>query len=295
MARGAVRDSELRLIAHHCIEPGSAHPLGLYVLGPEDPAAELTRHVERTVFYEAFGDTPELLAKEYDPYEDASLFFCVVDQLRKLPVGAGRIVVPAPGGPGLKTINDIPAVWGVPAEEMIERSGLAMDLARTWDVATLAVMPEYRRSASAGLVSAALYHAGLRSALRCGIELMIAILDEPVFEMARIHFHAAFTPLGGAPAKQYMGSARSYPVWIRPGEWVDRVRQSDPAMYDFLVEGEGLREMMRLPDWDDVAGLVAEVSRPRPAAVQLAPTTTTTTPARAGSGERTPAPEAVTP
>src|SRR5579875_1985596 len=81
-------------------------PFGVYVLRSEDPAAELGRSLERAVFLEAFGNTPELLEVEYSPYESASLFLVVVDHRRRLPAGVMRVI--CPGGPaGLKSLNDL--------------------------------------------------------------------------------------------------------------------------------------------------------------------------------------------
>ncbi len=295
MALKVPSEAEVQLLARQCIEPDATEPMGVYVSGLGEPCAELTKQVERTVFYEAFGDTPELLAKEYDPYDETSIFVCVIDHARKVPVGEGRIVMPAPGGPGLKTANDIPNIWGESAREMVERSGLPMDLEEACDLATTGVMPEYRFGASAGLVSAALYHTGLQLLTRSGVDWMIAIQDSSVQQMIRDHFHGAFVPFEGTEPKAYMGSAASYPVWFCATRWVSRVQEEDPDMLDFLVKGDGLRQMVRMPDWDQAVGLLREVSRPRPSAAETTPAASATSTAQAGSVAGTPAPEAVRP
>ena len=94
--------------------PGTTAPLGVYLFRSADPASELARHVERVVFMETFGNTPELLAKEYAPYEESSIFLCVVDHRRGLPAGTMRILLPSPAG--FKTLDDAAPVWGEPVD-----------------------------------------------------------------------------------------------------------------------------------------------------------------------------------
>src|SRR5580700_6711894 len=119
-------DAELRRRAGALAAPGIPAPLGVYLFHADDPAAELARHVERVVFMEAFGNTPELLAKEYAPYEGSSVFLCVMDHLRGLPAGTMRIVLPSEAG--FKTIDDAAPVWGEPLDTMAARTGLDIDL-----------------------------------------------------------------------------------------------------------------------------------------------------------------------
>ena len=85
---------------------------GVYVLRSDEPAAELARHVEREVFLEFFGNTPELLAAEYGPYESASVFICVIDHVLRQPAGVMRIIVPS--ACGAKSLHDLEARWGQP-------------------------------------------------------------------------------------------------------------------------------------------------------------------------------------
>ncbi len=82
-------------------------PFGLYVIPSADPAAELARAVERDVFFEYFGNTAEMLAAEYDPYEASSVHLCVVDHLRGQAAGAMRLILPSAAG--LKTSVDLEA------------------------------------------------------------------------------------------------------------------------------------------------------------------------------------------
>ena len=66
---------------------GSEAPFGTYIVASTDPAAEIGREVERQVFGEFFGNSPEMLAEEYAPFEASSIFLCVIDQRRLVPAG----------------------------------------------------------------------------------------------------------------------------------------------------------------------------------------------------------------
>ncbi|HVN50080.1 MAG TPA: hypothetical protein VMT43_01540, partial [Acidimicrobiales bacterium] len=91
------------MVAH-----GRAHtPFGVYVLDADQPEAELARAVEREVLDEFFTNSPELLEREYGPYESASTFLCVVDHEQRAPAGMIRII--RPGDAGLKSVHDIEA------------------------------------------------------------------------------------------------------------------------------------------------------------------------------------------
>jgi len=82
----ALARAELGELADELIdERHPTEPFGVYLLAPEDPRAELGRHVERAVFLETFGNIGQLLASEYATYEAASVFFVVIDHRRRLP------------------------------------------------------------------------------------------------------------------------------------------------------------------------------------------------------------------
>ncbi len=228
------------------------------MFGPYEAGSEIGRHVERAVFLEAFGNTPELLASEYGPYEATSVFLCVVDHRKRRPAGAVRIILPSDDGPGLKTFNDLELGWGEPADALLRRAGVAPPKDTTWDVATLAVMPEYRGAAAAGLVSLGLYQSGIRAARRVGFDWMVAILDSVVHRMQRFAFHAPFVAF--APARSYLGSRASYPVHLHISEWERRVALLDPSIHDVIFDARGIEAAMRPLDLDRVGQLVAAPS-----------------------------------
>ncbi len=259
-------DAELRRRAGALAAPGTLAPLGVYLFRSADPAAELARHVERVVFLETFGNTPELLAKEYAPYEDASVFLCVVDHLRRVPAGTMRIVLPSPAG--FKTLDDTPPVWGEPVTAMAARTEIDIDLARTWDIATLAVAPEYRGKATMGLVSMGLYQALAMASTRCGIAWLLAILDVPVFRMIRWRLRMPMAGFEGVAARPYLGSPASMPVWCNVGDTERRLAVSDPDLHDLYFKGVGMEPALQPLDLAGTAGLLVEpplLRAPRPA------------------------------
>ena len=248
-------DAELRRLARGAMVPDAAAPLGVYLFLASDPAAELARHVERVVFMEAFGNTPELLAKEYAPYEGSSVFLCVMDHRRGLPAGTMRIVLPSAAG--FKTIDDAVPVWGEPVGAMAARTGLDIDLARTWDIATLAVGPEYRGKATMGLVSIGLYQGLALATTRSGIEWLLAILDVPVFRMIRWKLRMPMAGFTNVVAQPYLGSPASMPVWCSVSDTERRLARSDPDMHALYFRGEGLEPALRPLDLHGSVGLVA--------------------------------------
>jgi len=248
-------DAERRDLARHLAAPDAGAPFGVYAIGAGDPASALARHLECSVFLETFGNSPELLAKEYGPYEEASVFFCVIDHLRHVPAGVMRVVVPSPAG--CKTVDDVEPVWGESLGAMAARTGLAIDLARTWDIATLAVAPEYRGKATMGLVSMGLYQALALASPRCGIAWLLAILDVPVWRMIRWKLRMPMAPFDGVPARPYLGSPASMPVWCNVPDTERRIARSDPEVHTLYFEGHGLEPAVRPLDLATVAGLVA--------------------------------------
>ena len=254
-------DEELRQLARDVTAPGTTAPLGVYLFRPTDPGADLARHVERVVFLETFGNTPELLAKEYEPYEHSSIFFCVVDHLRHLPAGTMRVLLPSAAG--FKTLADTEPVWGESIEEMAARTGLHLDLARTWDIATLAVAPEYRGKATMGLVSIGLYQALALTAPPGGVEWLLAILDVSVLRMIRWKLRMPMAGFTGVTAAPYLGSPASMPTWCNVSDTKRRIAASDPELYALYFEGVGMEPALRPLDLRTTVGL--EATTPSPA------------------------------
>src|ERR1700678_471542 len=113
------------------LDMAATQPFGTYVFVASDPAAEIARGLERRVFLDAFGNTSELLADEYDRYEPASFFVCVIDHRRKVCAAMMRVIVPIENGPGLKSLRDVEPTWGASASELLAGCGVAPDPRRT--------------------------------------------------------------------------------------------------------------------------------------------------------------------
>jgi hypothetical protein len=250
-----LRDAELRRLTQQVCAPGAAEPFGVYVFRGDEPGAKLGRHLEGAVFLEAFGNTKELLDEEYGPYEQKSVFICVVDHLRWLPAGVMRVLLPSPVG--LKSLNDIEPVWGESAETLVERTGLKLDMGRTWDVATLAVAPDYRGRAARGLVGMGLYQTVVLAARACGVDWLAAILDMPVFRLLQWTLRMPFAGYEGVAPLPYLGSAASIPVWCDLVDYERRLAAADPDLHAILFEGVGLDPALRRVDLSRIDRLVA--------------------------------------
>lgn len=237
-------------------------PFGLYVFLAHEPESALARGVERTVFDEFFGNSPELLAAEYGPYEAATFFLCVLDHRRRLPAGMSRIV--RPSAAGLKSLSDIESIWGDRLEDVLARTKLTFDADRVWDIATLAVDGEYRGRATEGLVSLAIYQGIAQGALRCKIQWLVTILDLVVLDLIQQATSEPFRHFAGVEPLRYLDSPASRPVYCDLDEYFSRLRGVDPSMHEILVDGNGLEAAVRPPRWGSaLAGL-------RPAPLRIA-------------------------
>jgi hypothetical protein len=215
----------------------------VYAFAAHEPESELARHVEREVFYEFFQNTPELLAAEYGPYEDTTLFLCVLDHRRRLPAGVIRLVLPSPAG--LKSLDDVEAVWGHRLDEVLEPTGMSFETDRVWDVATLAVDAEYRGRATDGLVSLALYQAVAQLALRCNARWVVTILDLVVLNLVQEATSHAFERFSGVEPLRYLDSPASLPVYCDLDAYFPRLETADPSMHEILYDGRGLEPAVR--------------------------------------------------
>ena len=234
-------------------------PFGVYVCRSHERGAELGRFVERGVFLEVFGNTPEQLAHEYDQYEPGSIFITVVDHARRVPCGMMRVLVPSPAG--FKSLDDVLVGWGEPLPELLGRVDDQWDLDRVWDLATLAVSPEYRGEAALGLVTQALLQTLTMLGAGWGVDRYVAILDVPVLRMLQWRIGRPFDAFPGVDAREYLGSAASKPVWGSRHAWSAHLAATDPILHELFFEGRGLEPVISTPPWDDAVALVDSVAR----------------------------------
>jgi hypothetical protein len=142
-------------------------------------------------------------------------------------------------------LNDAELVWGIPTTTMYSRAGLSYESHRTWDLTTVAVAPEYRMKATAGIVSVGVYQGTNLAARRCGIDWMVCILDMPVLRILR-KMNIPFYGFKGLAPLPYLGSAASVPAWmhITPAE-ERRLAGLNPEMYNIVIKGTGLEPVLR--------------------------------------------------
>lgn len=226
---------------------GSEQPFGTYVVASTDPAAEIGREVERMVFGEYFGNTPEMLAAEYEAYEASSIFLCVIDQRRLVPAGVSRSIVSSKAG--FKSLHDIPRVWGASPDDLIERSRSGLDLHRCRDIATLATTADYRGAGTEGLVSLALYQAIIMSSMMTDAPWLVAVMDVAVIDLLSERIGSPFSRYPDVVPQRYLDSPASLPVYVDLPAYGDRLAAADANMHSILFRGTGLEAAVRTPDW----------------------------------------------
>ncbi len=222
-------------------------PFGLYVVPAADPAAELARSVERDVFFEYFGNTPEMLAAEYDPYDRASVHLCVIDHRRSRTAGAMRLILPSSAG--LKTTVDLESAWDQPVAEVLARTGLELPRERVWDIATIAVTPDYRGASTNGLISLALYQGVIQLARHRDVRWVLAILDLVVLDLIQQGTGRPFSTFDGVEPMNYLDSPSSLPVWCDLDDYDRRLAITDPGMHEILFQSRGLEAAVSIPAW----------------------------------------------
>jgi hypothetical protein len=198
-------DLSQQLLLQH--PPTSGHRFVCYPIAGGSPFADLGRTAELTVFEDAFGNDRALMEREYGPYEGASRFFVVMDRARRRPAGALRVIEHS--AVGLKTLNDIAGEpLAVPTEDFQAFHGVER-LETCWDVGTVAVLPEYRRSAARqATVAITLYRALYVHARRIGIEHFVAVVDEHAHRGLRA-LGVPFVPIRDTGPFAYLDSASS--------------------------------------------------------------------------------------
>ena len=243
--------AEIERLIDSLIEPSPSQPFGTYVFGPDELASEIARELERRVFLEAFGNTSELLSQEYDRFDTASFFTCVIDHRRKRCAAMMRIIVPKHSGPGLKSLLDFEKVWGREPDELSCDADVGANFQSEccWDVATIAVASEYRTAASLGMMHVGLYQVIGRLGQRFNVEWLVAIFDYAVFRLLRMQLGPVFSSLG--EPMPYLGSARSVPAICHLPEAKRYFKKNDPPLYKLLYSksamGAALREIEVAP------------------------------------------------
>ena len=199
---------------------------------PEGDVLSAARACEHDVFLAEYGNTREQWDEEYGPYEQSSVFLAVTGEDGEA-LAALRLILP--GVVGLKSLVDTARPpWFVDGERAARAAG--MSLARTWDVATIAI----RKGAGAqGMLSAALYHGVYRAVLANNGRWIVMILDDRARRLLNavgVYTH----PLPGTRPGPYLGSGASTPLWGDLVQMADRQRRTDPDAHRLINLGVGL-------------------------------------------------------
>lgn len=216
----------------------------LYRVSGDDKYSDLGRQIERQVFEETFkGNDAEFMEREYGPYEHASLFFLSVDRQRKLPIGVLRIIKNSLAG--LKTINDLSSGHlPVTIDQNEIMSAHEIDDWNTcWDVATLAVPYEYRRSGASA--SLQMYRAMYVTALDERIDHLVAIIDKAPLVAMTDYLAIPFVPLCGSDYFSYLESAESRAVYGHIPDFDRVINEKLAKVSDDLIATRALRKIIR--------------------------------------------------
>lgn len=230
-------------------------PLRL-VFDPAGAVLASARDCEAEVFLRWFGNTREQLAQEYEPYEDATVFVAVADEQDHV-LAAVRLLAPG-GRNGFKTLVDVGAApWNVDGERSARAAGI--DLATTWEVATLGVRTGVVGGTRLALV---LYHALMTVAHENAMSTFVAVLDVRVQRLLA-SVGIVTHPLPGTGVASYLGSAASVPVYCHYAPMRDNQRRDLPDACRLVTLGIGL-------DGVQVPPPEAFRLRPRPTTIGLA-------------------------
>jgi GNAT superfamily N-acetyltransferase len=233
--------------------------MGLRLLVAHSPGErEAARRVEARVFLQAFGNTPELMAREYGAYEARSRFVAVIDDESGDALGTARLIT-AGAGP-VKTVVDVAGEpWHLPVADSLGAAGLAPPT--VWDVASLAVDPRYRAGSAGAEISIALCHGIWRYARNCGVPGLVTILDDRVRRLVRA-MGLPWYPMAGATSRPYLGSPASTPCVFVMRTAEEEVYGARPDLAPALDHGVFRSITVDPADLLPTRGVVAEETPP---------------------------------
>jgi hypothetical protein len=242
----------------------SAAPYRLIFQPDADLRAAAFAH-EAAIFGSVYKVPYDFHVAEFAPYEAQSAFLVVVDESERVRATM-RLVTPGPAG--IKTIVEAArSPWFLDAERSARAVGL--DLAKTWDVATLAVGSGLGRDRF--MVTAALYHGLTIAARRNRVTSLLMTVDERVRGILQTYFGLYTTALPGATPQPFEGSPASTPVYGHCAEMLDAQRRLNPDAYRLLTLGVGLDGIAVPPDAHfDLLERALALSAPSPETVPAA-------------------------
>lgn len=247
------------LIPNHEIRAGRRY--GVHIIDGSDLSSDIGRFVEWTVFNEYFSNDLSVMEQEYGPYDKFSTFIMVLDYDKLEPVGVIRIISPSDNG--LKSINDMTSPdspWYREGDTVEGRfAEVGVDASNTIDIATMAVMPEYRSSHAADGASAALYSSCVRWSLQNNYNGWVATVDSKIYNMMQA-WGEPFKDFDHADWATYLDSPKSKPVQGELFAALKKIKDFDREMsssseqsidvHGLYTRGAGLEDKFVLPTFN---------------------------------------------
>jgi hypothetical protein len=199
---GTVRRQSANALARHS---STARFVALAV-GAASPMSDVARTVESQVL----GSDPATMASDYRRYEDDSLFVLVLDRRTGLPAAAGRVI-----DGGGRTLDDAPDHIEVPLSTIVAVH--EMCTGRIWDLATIAVVPEYRVGRSAPAVGSLFYRTLLNAGRLAGVRHLVTMLDRRAHQSLLL-LGMNLEPMAGSGPFGPGGSAATQALYASFGE-----------------------------------------------------------------------------
>ena len=222
----------------------------IHEIAGTDPISNIGRTIECQVFEQAFGNTAEIMADEYGPYEPASTFFIVHDTFDQDVLGVIRIAGEAPIG--FKTLVDLSDSSrvkhaGIPLplpqlDDFFTQHGIEPD--KTIDVMTLAVPPKHRGLRSTDIMGT-LYHQTIDYSLRHDINHWFMMLDEHAYGIIN-SIGVPLEPVAGIGPVEYLGSEKTYPLFVNVARLTDSMEARELALKNAIAAGEKKHATLRL-------------------------------------------------
>ncbi len=216
----------------------------------DNKASTLGRAVEKSVFFEFFGNDLDLMRDEYTQYDSSSTFLIALDVAQKRPVGVVRFIKDSPVGQ--KSLVDVASPehpWKIGLGDLMSRTGgVDLDPATSLDVATLAIAKDYRAEHAADTdfqkespdtenLSAHLYYAMYQWTRNNGYENWFGILDTTPLQKIQ-HLNNPLNTFEGVEPGPYLDSESSVPFFANMDQIDERTAAA--GIDGFFLRGEGL-------------------------------------------------------
>jgi hypothetical protein len=234
-----------------------------------DELSDIARSVETKVFSDRFSRSLSEVDAEYKKQDELSTFLALIDVTDRdnlKPMGALRIIE-SDNELGLKSINDFVAdtpdnpwidevkqLHFTPEEgydpivawnRLCQRVGVTLKPEETFDIATLAVLPEYASSGSLDGASIGLYHSCLRYSFARGIKNFMSIQDLRPLEIIQA-FGEPFETFPGIKPHPYGGPFDTIPAYAVFETGLKKIRDYDALIGQVLIDGVGLENQFLL-------------------------------------------------